>query len=346
MAEDFLSKMTAATTAASSATPETGDAAAAADTEAAEQETEDAAPEGQTAGQQAKPDPWDDLKKRYTPEQLAGLEREAEEARNAKAMRREASVRNEEAAKLKAAAEEDRRVAREALDRTNLMIESVSALSADNPELGAQLLATFNRASGGAAQSGGTAQSARTATHVASDAEKRIAALQAEVESLKKGQNELAFGLNTRELTALAWDAVEKDSVLNRDAIRALGIPDRVVQNAVQAVYADDMAADPADRIDPYDRRALQKAVAAKVKAEVDLVTKMRSAFITDYRTEKKAKHAALPPSSKGQSASVRVGPTSQTAPPMNAPRAVRTRYWEEQMLAATRPKPKSGEIA
>ncbi|MBM3274117.1 MAG: hypothetical protein FJZ00_03120, partial [Candidatus Sericytochromatia bacterium] len=244
MAEDFLSKMTAATEASAGATPATEDATEADDAGVAEQETEVAADEAKSAGQQARPDPWDELKKRYTPEQFAGLEREAEEARNAKAMRREASHRNEEAARDRAQAAEDRREAREAVDRVNLMIESVSALSADNPELGAQLLATFNRASGGTAPTGGGLLSTRTAAP-APESDKRLAALQAEIDSLKKGQNEMAFGLNTRELTALAWEAVEKDSALNRQAIRDLGIPDRVVQNAVRAVYEEDMKADP-----------------------------------------------------------------------------------------------------
>jgi len=343
--DKFIAQMTAAITADGGATPEKGVEAKADDADDAGDEPATEAAETKSEGQPAKPDPWESVKQKYTPEQIAELERAAKDADNAKAMRREASFRNEEAAKLRAEVEADKRAAREALDRVNIMTESLAAISSENPELGAQLLATFKRASGRDAGGDGAGPSPFAQAQRPAAEDKRIAALQAELESLKKGHAELAFGLNTRELTALAWEAVEKDDVLNREAIKALNIPDRVVQNAVESVFQKDLKADPADKINPYDRRALQKAVFDAVKQEAATYGKLRSAIINDYRSEKKAKHAALPPSSKGQSASVRSGPPSSSPPKANAPRSVRESYWVDQMRAASTPV-KKGEIA
>lgn len=295
------------------------------------------------AGQQATPDPWESIKQKYTPDKIAELEKQATDTHNAKAMRREASFRNEEASKLKAEAEAARQDARAALDKANMITESLGAIADQNPELAAQMLATFKRAAGNSVVD----PAAQTAVggHQTNAGDKRLAALQEELESLKKSHAEFAFGLNTRELTALAWDAVERDPLLNRDALKVLKIPDRVVENAVKSVYEQDRKADPADRINAYDRKALQKAVMDAVKSEVADYAKLRSAIITDYRAEKKAKNASLPPSSKGQSASVRSGPATAAPPKPGASKTQRDAYWTEQMLAASRTV-KRGEIA
>lgn len=334
--EDYAAKFAEALVAEEGATPDSGATESGEETDAAAEsgaEKSGAGDEGQRAD---KADPWASVRAKYTPESIAELERRAEEAENAKAMRREAHLRNETAARDKADAEELRRMANEALQRNQTISETLAHFAETNPELGLQMLQTLRRS----ALAEGGAETAAVGRRSGEDP--RVAKLEAELDSLRKQTMDFAFGSNTRALEDIAWSIVQKDPLLSKSSIASIGIPEQVVRRAIEAVYERDRSAPADEKINPHDRRAMTKAVEEAVKAERGSVQKMYDTFVKDYRTDKRAAHAKLPPSGTGSTASARGGAPTTDRAPTNLRGKARDEWYISQMAEASKPRMRS----
>ncbi len=324
--KDYIEKMEAASAddegATPTATPDPGDSTATQDP------AEDAASptEGEKPTTEQPPkDGWGPLLSKYKPDEL---KKALEDRENSKAMRREAHLRNEQAARDRAEAESLKREARDALERNRALVDTAAALADENPDLAAQMLAMFKRQTGG---SNGTARHTNGAQEYA---DPKVAALENQLKELRTQTTQMAFGLNHSAVTAAALEAASREPILRSKRLTELGVPDKVIQRAIEAVYEQDRS-DPGS-INPYDPKGLRNAVEAAVKAEVAFYAQLRSANVDDWREDKRSDGKKAPPSGKGQSAGVRVAPNHQQTPPRGSMREKKS-WYENRFLQATR---------
>ena len=324
MGEDRLKQMEAAIEADEGATapptPGPGDSGTTEQTDPALDSASPAAPAAEEQPEAKKG--WGDLLSKYKPEDVR---KRIEEAENAKAMRREAHQRNEQAARDRAEADALKREAREALERNRALVDTAAALADENPDLAAQMLAMFKR------QSGITPNRAGNGVNDVPDG--RVAQLENQITELRKQTTQMAFGLNHSAVTAAALEAASREPLLRSERMQKRGLPDKVIQKAIEAVYEQDRA-NPGE-INPYDPRSLRNAVDLAVKAEATYYAQLISDGIDDYREGKRGDAKRAPPSGKGPAANVRVAPTQASDKPRGNDRQRRA-WYERQFLKAT----------
>lgn len=313
--------------AAAGAVPDTGTPAS---TEpigdkAAEVATDADTPEVESAGQPAKePDPWDSIKAKFNPSQI---EKILEDAENTRAMQRAAHQRNEAAARERSMAEDAARKADAALARIQAIADAAGAIAAQgNHELAGQMLAAFSRSGEAAPNLPGTAPTAA--------GNPEVEQLKAKLAEIENRQNQIAFGGNHREVTRRAIELARANPVLNQPWAKELGVAEKVVQEAVASLYEQDKA-EPGS-VDPWNPRTLDPQVEKAIAAAAKAWEKTHDSIVKNYRAERKAKNAAVPPSNKGASAGVRAVPNPNQAPPPNLTRRQREDWLVNQFVAAT----------
>lgn len=272
---------------------------------------EEVASDGQLPAEK-QDDPWADIKAKYKPDDLkAALEtaakaREIEE--NAKAMRREASLRNEGVSREKAALEDLKRKVEIGLESQNAFVRTIAQVAAEgNEELALSLMRTAAKESAGASQPMTQGRSALRGSTEHPD----VVALREELKELRAQQHQVVFGQNHRDVQQHVMAAAAKSSFLSSPHVQKLGIQDRIIQEAVNAIYMKDKAAREAGEpgINPWQPGVIQREAEAAFAAAIEPWEVLAKESVTSYRTERKKLNAQAPPASKGASAGVRSAP-------------------------------------
>ena len=276
--------------------------------------------EGQPAGK-SEPDPWAELKTKHTPESILAALKEAERARevdeNARAMRREASQRNEAASRDRQMLEDLKRKADTALETTNSILNTAAMLAQEgNEELALQTL----RLAGKQAASVADSQQGRAPLRgVAPNAE--VEAIKAELAALKEQHNQVTFGMNHRDVQQSVMQVAANHPLLKDPEMQKLGIYDRVVREAVATVYEKDKAlrerGEPG--INPWAPGVIAREAAAAFAEAVKPWDEFSRRSVNKWREERKAKNAQAPPASKGATAGVRAAPNLKQSLPQGS---------------------------
>ncbi len=277
--------------------------------------------EGQPSAKQD--DPWAEFKSKYKPEQLREALQTAEKAReieeNAKAMRREASLRNEGVSRDKAALEDLRRKVEMGLESQNAFVRTIASLAQDGNEEHA--IAMMKIAAKEAAV-GAQESAPGRAPMRAGSLDPEVVRLREELAALREQQNQVVFGMNHRDVQQSVMRAASRHDFLSKPHVQKLGISERVIQEAVAAIYQKDKLARERGEagINPWAPGAIDREAEEAFAAAIAPWASLAKEEVTYYRTERKKLNAQAPPSSKGASAGVRSAPNlKQPNLPKNA---------------------------
>lgn len=282
---------------------------------------------GGKSGQPAKSDdPYATLRELGSPEEIKAA---IEEAKNAKAMRREAHFRNENASKLAQRIEEAERRVNQVYEKNQQVLDAAAlARKAGNDQYALQLLDI-------AASQADRDQPGTGPTQPQSN--QQIAALQRQIEELRQQHQQYAFGDGHSRVHAAAIEAVERHPVFQNKELQKLGVPDKVVQNIVARVIQQ--ANDDPNSVNVFDPRSYRTAVTKAMAAEASYYEQLGNSFVNSYRADRKAKNAQAPPSTRGASASVRgAPPQAKELSPNASQREVRDYVANELLRSMTSP--------
>lgn len=263
-----------------------------------------------------------------------------QELENLRAMQRESHERNREARTLRddTAAREARMEkiaenAERALETNRTLVDTIVRLrKSGNSELANQLFDMFGE------QIGDDPAPAPARRAAAPAVDPRLDELQTQV-------RKLAFGLSHRDVVTEVMSVANRLDILKGAAAQKLGIGDRVMRAAIDALYAQD-AKEPGS-VNPMDPARFRAVVEATVKAEAKFYEDLNDANVKDYRAKKKELAGKAAPSTQGASAGVRVAP-NPAAPGPRLPlgkTAWRTERERQMLQAGLASKPRAAEV-
>lgn len=300
--------------------------------DSADAATEASADSESEAGQPAtKPDPYADLKEFGTPEEIRSR---LEEVKHAKAMRREANQRYEGASKKEAdLAELMRRV--ESTYNTNQQMLHAAAKLAKNGDmtLASQL---WDMA---VAQGEEVPETANGFAAAPGRSDPRLAELAKKNAELEQRLNQYAFGDGHSRLTEDALIAIARSPVFQNKTLQKMGVPEKAVERAVEAVIARAQA-DPS-AINIFDPKSRKAAVLAELQKEASYWEQLQSGVVNDYRAERKAKNSQAPPAVRGSTASVRGAPSAPSPLRANPSTEELIEHTAKELLSTMRTSPR-----